>query len=160
MIKTLLVVCLMLIALPVWGANYYVDCGAGAGGDGSIGTPWDQLSDISGVGASNTIYLAKGCTWRETLTVPAAGITFNSYGTGAKPIISGGVLKNTSGDWTDEGSNLWYLASITADPGILLHDGTLGLKKTAKIGLTAHWHYWWDDPNDRLYVYSTANPTS
>ena len=88
-----LIILILFMASPVWGADYYVDCAAGAGGDGSIGTPWDAIADVNGAtfSAGDNVYFKKGCTFRETLTVPSNGVTFGAYSTGAKPIISGDV---------------------------------------------------------------------
>lgn len=60
----------------------------------------------------------------------------------------------------DEESSLWYLSSITADPQVLVHDGAPGRFRALKTGLASQWDYWWDNPNDRFYIYSTANPTT
>ena len=69
--------------------------------------------------------------------------------------------------YTPSTSNLWYLSGISTDPFTFIHDNTLGSgiqgtqpRKSSKGALAAQWDYWYDAPDSRLYVYSSANPTS
>ena len=95
------------------GTNYYVDNSCSNNGDGSCnGTapsctcasgsgqpgPFNSIANMQtkagGYSGDDNIYLKKGETFREQLTVPSSGtsghpITFGAYGSGAKPIISG-----------------------------------------------------------------------
>ena len=81
-------------------ATYYVDCNAdgddGAGTGTGAAVAWKTIAKVnaSSFSAGDNIYFNKGCTWRETLTIPSDGssgagnvITFGAYGTGANPII-------------------------------------------------------------------------
>jgi hypothetical protein len=87
----------LLCLLPSWAGatTYYVDCAAGAGGDGSLATPWDAIADVNGASfsAGDGVLLKRGCTWSgEMLTPPSSGsagnvITISSYDSGAIPII-------------------------------------------------------------------------
>lgn len=92
--KIILIIC--LLALPGWAAaaDYYVNCAASAGGDGSALTPWDAVADVNGAtfSADDNVYFNRGCTFRSQLTLPSSGtdghpITFGAYGTGDKPVI-------------------------------------------------------------------------
>jgi len=96
----------------------YIDASVGDGGVGSQADPYNNLSDVNWTtGGDNsifdylagspsespTIYLAKGQTWREQMTVGASGIeaypiVVTSYGSGADPIINGSDLVTT---WTN-----------------------------------------------------------
>jgi hypothetical protein len=78
--------------------GFYVD--ATAGNDSNTGRttgdPWKTLAKVNAATMHPGEYILLKCgeVWYETLTVPAAGttgkpITITSYGTGAKPIISG-----------------------------------------------------------------------
>jgi hypothetical protein len=98
--KYILAICLVLLALPAWGATYYVDCNAdgdaGAGTGTGAAVAWKTIAKVnaSSFSAGDSILFNKGCTWREKLTVPSSGsagspITFGAYGSGAKPVISG-----------------------------------------------------------------------
>ena len=97
----------------------YIDASVGDGGVGSQADPYNNLSDVNWTtGGDNsifdylagtpsespTIYLKKGGTWREQMTVGASGLAayrnvITAYGTGADPIISGADLKTTPTDW-------------------------------------------------------------
>ena len=83
---------LIMCTSTCWGASYYVDADADTGGDGSLATPWDELSDITGLAAGDTIYLNSGDTWAENFTLATSGssgspITWTLYGGATKPII-------------------------------------------------------------------------
>ena len=87
--------------------NIYIDSAAAPGGDGTIGTPYNTLSDINWttvqgwVTGGDTVYvnLAKGSTFNETMTVGASGasgrpVTVQAYGSGDDPIIDGENSRN------------------------------------------------------------------
>lgn len=72
----------LLIATSAGGATYYADSAAAPGGDGSLATPWDAVTDIEGgAGAGDTVYI-KGLLTDAALDVPADNMTFDSYGGG------------------------------------------------------------------------------
>ena len=99
----------------------YIDASVGDGGVGSQADPYNNLSDVNWTtGGDNsifdylagspsespTIYLKKGQTWRETMTVGASGlaaypIVVTAYGEGADPIINGADVIET---WTSAAS--------------------------------------------------------
>ena len=106
-------------------ALYYVKNGGNDGLDGlSDANAWATIGKVNGASfaAGDSVLFKRGSVFRDAaLAFPSSGssgspITIGAYGTGTKPIISGSDLKNTAGDWTDEGGNLWYLSSIVADP--------------------------------------------
>lgn len=57
-------------------------------------------------------------------------------------------------------SNIWYIPSVAHDPGVFVHDGVLGTRKTSKGALTAPWDYYWYSGTNKLFVYSTSNPAN
>ena len=128
--------------------------------------PWKTIAQVNGSSflAGDTVLFQCGETWREQLTVPDSGsdgspITFGAYGTGAKPKIYGSTQIST---WSDEGSNIWY-ATCAADPMSVWFVNTddsivWGTKCAAKVDVTEEYEWWWDDPNDRLYVYAATDP--
>ena len=84
---------------PQRSPNFYVDAtGGDDGDDGTIGTPWQTLSKVLGTQMSpgDTVYFKRGETWTEhdlwsakhsgTAGTP---VTWDAYGSGAKPIIDG-----------------------------------------------------------------------
>jgi len=85
--------------------NIYFDSSASRGGNGSIESPYDDLSDINWtivqewVNAGHTVYLnlKKSSTFSEQLTIGASGasgraITIKPYGSGIDPIITGSSI--------------------------------------------------------------------
>jgi hypothetical protein len=66
------------------------------------------------------VFLNRGCTWREQLTIPANGITVGAYGTGAKPIINGADVVTA---WSLVGGTT-YNKTVATAPKIVLYNGT------------------------------------
>lgn len=169
-IKNLSVLILVfLVVLPVGATTYYVDATGGSDANNGIsaGTAWKTIAKVNAttLNPGDSVLLKRGEIWREQLTNASSGsagnpITYADYGTGNKPSIRGSNAYNAAGNWANESGNLWYVPSITADPGVFVHDGSLGIRKASKVSLTAQWNYWFDSGNNRLYVYSTANPTA
>jgi len=96
---------------------YYVDSAASEGGNGTYATPWDDLSDVTGLKAGDTVLLKRNSHWRQGLTISTGGsvsdpTVVGTYGSGSDPIIDGSLLV---GGWTSAGggSALW----TETDPG-------------------------------------------
>jgi hypothetical protein len=140
---------------------YYANAGA-PGNDGLTElTPKDTLANANAAsGSAGDIIRGKGGDlFRTTVDETAKnGRTYNSYGTG-KANFRGSQTFNVAGNWTDGGSNNWYLSSRSTDTFFFLHDGILGVRRTSLGALSAQWDYYWDDATDRLYVRSIGNPT-
>lgn len=145
-------------------STYYVDqTGGDDGNDGlSEVTAWKTLAKVnnSSFFAGDSILFKRGEIWRETLTVSSSGsdgspITFSSYGSGNDPIITGGDdVIGVSGDWTDEGSNVWSRSLATQAKRVVLdstHPGTEDSTPDAQ--------YEWDWSSNKLYIYSVGNPS-
>ncbi len=49
-------------------AEFFVDCDASSGGDGSVSRPWDAVSDVTGhaFSSGDDVYFKCGCTWTGT----------------------------------------------------------------------------------------------
>ncbi len=97
------------------GAQWYVDSVSGSdANDGkSSVTAFATLGALTGKLASGTtVNLAKGSTWRATLTLPNANVTVKSYGTGAAPIIDGTAVIG-AGEWSKTGgyTNIYQISS-------------------------------------------------
>ena len=149
--------------------TYYVDSVGGNDGNSgqSSAAAWKTIAKVNSVVLSpgDSVLFKRGGIWRESLTNPSAGtagkaITYADYGTGAKPSIRGSDAFNNSSNWTNKSGNLWYAVRLLDDPLVFAHDGALGARKANKGDLAAQWDYWYDAANDRLYVFSTANPAS
>lgn len=128
-------------------------CAASAGAAGALNT-------LAGFYLSygDTIYFATDTTAREQVSITGlSNVTLTSFGSGAKPIISGANL-TTEGQWTVEG-DIWYYSSATNE-GIWVN-GTLMVAAENKVDLTAGSNKkWFDDPNNRIYISPTVDPNT
>ncbi len=174
--KLIIIILILLWALPCWSITYYVDSSCTTGGTGTSQTcdaadgPFKTIAAaqaaVTGDQHGNSLLFKRGGLWREQFTIggngTAAGqFTIGAYGTGLKPKIYGSTQVST---WSDEGSNIWY-ATCIADPQsvwFLNTDGTIiwGKEEATKGAVGTEYDWWWDDPNDRLYVYATSDPDS
>ena len=152
-------------------ATYYVDfTGGNDSKDGLAQTisggagPWKTISKVNGASfsAGDSILFKKGETWREVLTLPSSGVNGNpiiygSYGSGAQPIITGSDnVLGVSGDWADQGGNVWRKNIGATAPTIAVFDAThIGV-----IDATPDTQYEWTYTNPNLDVYYLGNPTS
>src|SRR4030042_1740924 len=96
-------------------------------------------------------------------------ISYTSYGncTGSnKPLFLASVNLSSSSNWTNASSscsNCWNsTGNISQDVGsVFYNNGTLaGDKEANKENLTEQGHFFYDDANDRLMIYSTSNPST
>lgn len=79
------------------GAEYYVD--AASGNDGAAGTrsaPWQTVAKVNraALPAGSTVYFKAGGSYDSKVLVPNSGaagspVTYTTYGTGAKPALTG-----------------------------------------------------------------------
>lgn len=123
------------------------------------------MSQMTGDQSDSFLYIKRGGTFREKMTIAGYGtsghpFTITAYDSGDLPKIYGSTAQT---GWTNESSNIWYKASITSDPTavwFITTGGAIiwGKKETLKASLNAEYDWWWDDPNDRLYVYSATDP--
>lgn len=121
--------------------NYYVSSLGNDSNDGlTTASSWltiDRVNDSNLVPNTN-INLNKGDRWRETIVISKDGvssypITFKSYGTGDKPIISGADIVSS---FADQGDNIWD-ATLAVLPNVVIIGGTKGTYKTSKVACTS-----------------------
>ena len=104
------------------GKVYYVDATSGNDGNNgtSTSTPWKTIAKVNATtfSAGDTILFKRGEVWRGAVH-PGRGngsagapITFDAYGTGAKPVWSGSVDLSATGAWTNQGGNIWRSSSL------------------------------------------------
>jgi hypothetical protein len=163
------------------GKTYYVDASSGNDSNNGLSSvsPWKTLAKVSsfawstGFGAGDTILFKRGEVWREPFALDtdagktksgtaSAPITFDAYGTGAKPVFSGSADLSATGAWANQGSNIWRASGLRYEIGNVLLNGEAsnGNKKSARSSLTAQGDFYYDATNDYLYMYSTSNPGS
>ncbi len=166
---------ILLLTSPAWATSYFVDNCVVVGNDSSNGTstatPWLTLAKAEAATATSgdTVNFERSCVWRESRT-GSHNITFHAYGSGARPSFRGSDTKNVAGNWTNKSGNLWYVSSITSDPGFVMHgdtqcvgqacSGLYGQRKTSEGALATQWDSWYDAVNSRMEIYSVANPTT
>jgi len=101
----------------------------------------------------------KGTTTAVGSLVTAATGAYGTTFTWTTARISGGLIATFKGD------PLWY-ATYAADPTevwfVNASDGKTkwGNEKASKALCVSEYDWWWDDPNDRLYVYAATDPDS
>ena len=62
---------------------------------------------------------------------------------------------------TAVGTNLWYASTVAKDIGHIKSETTvLPDKKSSSGACTTQGQFYWDDANDRLYMYPTSNPAT
>lgn len=104
------------LSAPAMAATYYVHATAGSDNtstnNGSSSKPWKTFAKANSVAiAGDTVLLSGGTTWQETLHV-RSGVTYNTYGSSAAAIISGG--RSVSGlSWSLYKPNI-YVATTNA----------------------------------------------
>jgi uncharacterized repeat protein (TIGR02059 family) len=171
----IIVIVFLILTAQLSGRNYYVKS---LGNDGNTGLSdtqaWKTLSKVNSFTFSpgDSIFLKKGDTWREQLTINQSGsvgsyITYTSYGTGAKPKILGSTKAIT---WIPTGTaNVWQSETSLTNPysetkGTIFFIGidatvTFGVPKTYSLGfanLTTEYDWTWNA--NTLYLYSTSDP--
>ena len=172
--RLLNLVWLLLLALPLSATTYYVDNCVTVGSDSNNGTapstPWLTVAHANATATTgDTVNFRASCRWQETIDPTANTITYQAYGSGAQPIITGanyatwtqgagqtqetctgscifssGFETASFADWTSK-SNAGT-ASVTQTSGATAH-GTLGLLITG-------------DNSDTTYVYKNLTALS
>jgi hypothetical protein len=151
------------------GTTYYVSSSQGNDGNGgtSAAAAWQTLAKVNGqtFQPGDAILLRRGDVWNESLTPPSSGatwnpITFDAYGTGAPPNLTGyyGVPASA---WINLGNNAWKapLPATYTTINFCLFGSVWGQKVAASASnLTAQWDFYF--ANGYVYVYSVGNPAS
>jgi len=154
------------IISDAWSATYYVDATNGNDTNNGLSesTAWKTIAKVNAsiFNPGDQILFKSGETWREGLAVPSSGsngnpITFGAYGSGNKPKITGAnSILGDSGDWTNQGSNIWRKNIGTITPNVVIFDATVTGNNNASLVFKFDWRF--SSPN--LDVYSIGNPTS
>jgi hypothetical protein len=83
------------------GFTFYVDSAAAGGGNGSLQTPWNSLTQVNNAALTpgQSVGFKRGQTWTGSFSITESGtssarIRLGAYGSGARPIID---RNNTSG---------------------------------------------------------------
>ena len=154
------------IISEAWSATYYVDSTNGNDTNNGLSEsmPWKTIAKVNTMvfNSGDSILFKSGETWREGLAVSSSGssgnpITFGAYGSGNNPKITGAnSISGVSGDWTNQGSNIWRRTIGAITPNVVIFDATVTGNNNTSLVAKYDWRF--SSPN--LDVYSVGNPTS
>ena len=165
---------ILVFVFLVWSGlasatTYYVS--SSTGGDTNNGTsastPWQTIAHVNGqtFQPGDSILFKRGDVWNESLAPPSSGtsgnsITFDSYGSGAAPNLTGYYAVPHSA-WLHVTGNAWK-AQLPATYGTInfcLFGSIWGQKvAAATANLTAQWNFYF--ANGYVYVYAPSNPAT
>jgi hypothetical protein len=149
--------------------TYYVSSSAGndANNGTSTLTPWQTIAHVNALAflPGDSILFKRGDVWNESLVPPSSGssgnrITFDAYGTGAAPNLTG-YYSVPSTAWVLVTGNAWKAAvpATYTTINFCLFGSIWGQKVGAvSSNLTAQWDYYL--ANGFVYVYSQGNPAT
>ena len=160
-------IAMLLCGLSAWGTTYYVS--SSLGNDGNNGTaaatPWQTIGQVNAQTflPGDSILLRRGDVWNESLVPPSSGvsgnpISFDAYGTGAPPNLTGYYAVPTTA-WVLVTGNAWKapLPAVYSTINFCLFGSVWGQKVAAvSSNLTAQWDFYL--ANGYVYVYSVGNP--
>jgi hypothetical protein len=154
------------------GTTYYVSSSLGndANSGTASATPWQTLAHVNAQTflPGDSILLRRGDVWNESLVPPSSGasgnpISFDAYGTGAPPNLTGYYAVPSSA-WVNVTGNAWK-AQLTPVTGtyttinFCLFGSVWGQKVPFGTGnLTAQWDFYLS--GTYVYVYSVGNPAT
>ncbi len=154
------------------GKTYYVD--ATGGNDANTGlspdVAWKTLDKVnrSTFGPGDSILFKRGEVFRGQFYLSnaknngAAGapITFDAYGSGAKPVWMGSVDLSSTASWTSRGSNIWRASGLPSDVGNLIcnNEAKIGYKKSSLTNVTSQGDFYYSTSGDYIDMYSVGNP--
>jgi Right handed beta helix region len=158
---------LMMWSALASGTTYYVS--ASSGNDGNSGTSaasaWQTVAKANGqtYQAGDAILFKRGDVWNESLVAPSSGvagnpITFDAYGTGPAPNLTG-YYAVPAAAWVLVSGNAWKAALPAGYTAVnfCLFGSVWGQKVAASSSnLTAQWNFYL--ANGYLYIFSTGNP--
>ena len=155
----------LLLGAPLFATTFYVD--ASNGNDSNNGTStssaWKTLNKVNSKTFSpdDNVLFNKGNTFYGRLMPKGSGtatqhITFGSYGSGQKPIITS--VQSINHTWTNIGGNIWKSnEAVSNHPERLIKNNIEILRATSQSGLNAQYNWYY---GGNLYIYSTSNPAN
>jgi len=164
-----LVLLFVFVGPGAWGTTYYVSSslGSDANNGTSSGTPWATVAKVNSqsFAAGDSVLFKRGDSWNESLVPLSSGtsaspITFDAYGTGAAPNLTGYYAVPSSA-WVHVTGNAWKApvpAGYTA-VNFCLFGSVWGQKVAASSSnLQNPWDFYL--ANGNLYVFANGNPSA
>jgi hypothetical protein len=163
-----------IIMLLTWSCvasatTYYVSSSAGSDANNatSVTTPWQTIAHVNGQTflPGDSILFRRGDVWNESLIPASSGgsgnpITFDAYGTGAPPNLTG-YYAVPAGAWVPVTGNAWKapLPAAYSTINFCLFGSIWGQKVAASTAnLTAQWDFYL--ANGFMYVFSVGSPAT
>jgi hypothetical protein len=163
------VLLLCAFSANAWATTYYVSSSSGSDSNSgtSSSTAWKTIAHVNGqsFNPGDSILFKRGDVWNESLAPASSGssgnpITFDAYGTGAAPNLTGYYAVPTTA-WVLVTGNAWKAAvpATYTTVNFCLFGSVWGQKVTAATAnLTAQWDFYL--ANGFIYVYSQGNPAA
>jgi hypothetical protein len=113
--RTIFILMMLGLTEVASGTTYYVSSSLGndANNGTSTATPWQTLGHVNGqtFQPGDSVLLRRGDVWNESLVPPSSGasgnpISFDAYGTGAPPNLTGYYAVPASA-WVNVTGNAW-----------------------------------------------------
>jgi hypothetical protein len=163
-----------IIMLLAWSCaasatTYYVSSSTGSDGNNGTSaiTPWQTIGQVNGQTflPGDSILFRRGDVWNESLIPASSGssgnpITFDAYGTGAAPNLTG-YYAVPAGAWILVTGNAWKapLPAAYNTINFCLFGSIWGQKVAASTSnLTAQWDFYLT--NGFIYVFSVGSPAT
>jgi hypothetical protein len=169
-VRTIIAVAMLVCGAAAWGTTYYVSSSLGNDGNSGTasGTPWQTLAHVNAQTflPGDSILLRRGDVWNESLVPPSSGapgnpISFDAYGTGAPPNLTGYYAVPASA-WVLVTGNAWKARVPTtySTVNFCLFGSVWGQRQTvfSISSLTAQWNFYF--ASGYLYVYSVGSPAN
>ena len=109
--KQLLFLLLVFLTTTSQAKNFYVSAAGNDANDGlTTVTAWQTLSKVNGYSftSGDVILFRRGDSFYDNIVVPGGNLSFDAYGSGAKPIITGFT---TLSGWTSIGGGVWQISA-------------------------------------------------
>jgi len=146
-------------------AVYYVDSQNGNDSNSglSASSAWKTIAKVNSAKflPGDNILFKSGSVWREQLNVLSSGlagvpVTFGSYGTGSKPVISGSNLQT---GFVVHSGYIWKV-SLSNYPEQIFFNNIRGNEKSSLSSLKSERDWYYDSSGKKLYIYSVNNPSN
>ena len=155
--------------VPAFATTYYVSSSTGSDANSatSASTPWQTIAHVNAqtFQPGDSILFKRGDVWNESLAPASSGtsgspITFDAYGTGTAPNLTGYYVVPSSA-WVLVTGNAWKapLPATYSTINFCLFGSIWGQKvAAATANLTDQWDFYL--ANGYVYVYAQTNPST
>ena len=150
-----------------WASTYFVDSVGGSDSNGGLSaqTAWKTVAKVntSTFVAGDTVLFKRGGVWTESLVPLSSGaagnpITFDAYGQGPAPLLTGYLgLPTTS--WTLVSGSVWKATVTASSMNYVLFGTVWGNKQTTQANVL-HDRDWYFATNTLFVLSTTGNPAT